>query len=71
VKRVKTNFLPFRRFVDDDDLAHQSLAWEQDKTQQRSQAHGQRPADLLAQEGPSSARSRRPPPAMGSIGRRP
>jgi hypothetical protein len=50
VKWVKTNFLPGRSFVDDEDLAAQSRAWEQDKASQRSQAHGQRPLDLLAQE---------------------
>ena len=31
VKWVKTNFLPGRSFADDEDLARQSLAWEQDK----------------------------------------
>jgi transposase len=50
VKWVKTNFLPGRSFVDDEDLAQQSLAWERDKAVQVSQAHGQRPVDLLAQE---------------------
>jgi hypothetical protein len=50
VKWVKSNFLPGRRFADDEDLAGQSLAWEQDKAQQVSQAHGQRPGDLLAHE---------------------
>jgi transposase len=50
VKWVKTNFLPGRSFVDGEDLRHQSLAWEGDKTVQVSQAHGQRPLDLLAQE---------------------
>jgi Mu transposase, C-terminal domain len=50
VKWVKTNFLPGRSFLDDKDLAHQSLTWERDKAAQRSQAHGQRPLDVLAQE---------------------
>jgi transposase len=50
VKWVKTNFLPGRRFLDDEDLAQQSLTWERDKAAQRSQAHGQRPLDVLAQE---------------------
>jgi hypothetical protein len=50
VKWVKTNFLPGRSFLDDEDLAHQSLTWERDKAAQPSQAHGQRPLDLLAQE---------------------
>lgn len=50
VKWVKTNFLPGRRFADDEDLAQQTLAWEHEKAQQVSQAHGQRPADLLAHE---------------------
>jgi transposase len=50
VKWVKTNFLPGRRFADDDDLAAQSQTWEHDKARQVSQAHGQRPLDLLAQE---------------------
>jgi transposase len=50
VKWVKTNFLPGRRFVDDEDLAQQSLSWARDKALQVSQAHGQRPVDLLAQE---------------------
>jgi transposase len=50
VKWVKTNFLPGRSFVDEEDLTHQSLAWERDKAGQVSQAHGQRPLDLLAQE---------------------
>lgn len=50
VKWVKTNFLPGRRFTDDEDLAAQSLAWEQDKGRQVSQAHGQRPIDRLPQE---------------------
>jgi len=39
-----------RRFADDEDLAAQSLAWEQDKGRQVSQAHGQRPIDRLPQE---------------------
>jgi hypothetical protein len=42
--------LPGHRFVVDDDLASQRLAWERDKAVQVSQAHGQRPLDLLAQE---------------------
>ncbi len=50
VKWVKTNFLPGRSFADDEDLARQSLAWEQDKAAQRSQAHGQRPIALWPQE---------------------
>jgi transposase len=50
VKWVKTNFLPGRRFADDEDLAAQSRAWEQDKARQLSQAHGQRPWDLWPQE---------------------
>jgi hypothetical protein len=50
VKWVKTNFLPGRAFADDEDLARQSLAWEQDKAQQVSQAHGRRPLDLWPQE---------------------
>jgi hypothetical protein len=50
VKWVKTNFLPGRSFVDDEDLAHQSMAWERDKAVQVCQAHGQRPVDLLTQE---------------------
>jgi transposase len=50
VKWVKTNFLPGRSFVDDEDLAAQSRAWEREKAVQLSQAHGQRPLDLLAQE---------------------
>jgi transposase len=50
VKWVKTNFLPGRSFVDDEHLAQQSLAWERDKAVQVSQAHGQRPLDLLPQE---------------------
>jgi transposase len=50
VKWVKTNFVPGRSFVDDEDLAAQSRAWEREKAGQLSQAHGQRPLDLLAQE---------------------
>lgn len=50
VKWVKTNFLPGRSFADDEDLARQSLEWEQAKAVQLSQAHGQRPIDLLPQE---------------------
>jgi transposase len=50
VKWVKSNFLPGRRFADDEDLAAQSLAWEADKTRQRSQAHGRPPAELLPAE---------------------
>ncbi len=50
VKWVKTNFLPGRRFADDEDLAQQSLTWERDKATQTSQAHGRRPIDLLPQE---------------------
>jgi transposase len=50
VKWVKTNFLPGRSFADDDDLAAQSLTWEREKAAQVSQAHGQRPADLVPQE---------------------
>jgi transposase len=50
VKWTKTNFLPGRRFADDEDLARQSLAWEHDKAAQVSQAHGQRPSELLAHE---------------------
>jgi hypothetical protein len=50
VKWVKTNFLPGRSFADDEDLARQSLAWEQEKAGQVSQAHGHRPSELLAHE---------------------
>jgi transposase len=50
VKWTKTNFLPGRSFADDEDLARQSLAWEQEKASQVSQAHGQRPSELLAHE---------------------
>jgi transposase len=50
VKWVKTNFLPGRSFADEEDLARQSLAWEQEKAGQVSQAHGQRPRDLLPHE---------------------
>ncbi len=50
VKWVKTNFLPGRHFIDDEDLAQQSLAWEREKAAQVSQAHGQRPVDRLPQE---------------------
>jgi transposase len=50
VKWTKTNFLPGRSFADDEDLARQSLAWEQEKASQVSQAHGQRPIALLPQE---------------------
>jgi transposase len=50
VKWVKTNFLPGRRFADDEDLAAQSAAWEREKGLQVSQAHGQPPRDLLPQE---------------------
>src|SRR3989454_2206168 len=50
VKWTKTNFLPGRSFADDEDLAQQSLAWEQEKADQVSQAHGQRPSELLAHE---------------------
>lgn len=50
VKWVKSNFLPGRRFADDEDLAAQSLAWEGDKGLQLSQAHGRPPRELLAQE---------------------
>lgn len=50
VKWVKTNFLPGRSFADDEDLAQQSLGWERDKAAQVSQAHGQRPIELLPQE---------------------
>jgi transposase len=50
VKWVKSNFLPGRRFADDEDLAAQSLAWEAEKAGQRSQAHGQRPCELLPSE---------------------
>jgi transposase len=50
VKWVKTNFLPGRSFADDEDLARQSLAWEHAKAAQVSQAHGERPQDLLPHE---------------------
>src|SRR5207247_2316705 len=50
VKWTKMNFLPGRRFADEEDLARQSLAWEHDKAAQVSQAHGQRPRELLAHE---------------------
>jgi transposase len=50
VKFVKSNFLPGRRFADDEDLATQSLAWEADKAQQLSQAHGRPPAERLPAE---------------------
>jgi Mu transposase, C-terminal domain len=50
VKWVKTNFLPGRSFADEEDLARQSLLWEQEKAGQVSQAHGQRPSDLLPYE---------------------
>jgi len=50
VKWVKSNFLPGRSFADDEDLAHQSLAWAHEKAQQVSPAHGQQPLDLWPQE---------------------
>ena len=50
VKWVKSNFLPGRRFADDEDLAAQSLAWEADKAGQLSQAHGRPPGELLPAE---------------------
>ncbi len=50
VKWTKTNFLPGRSFADDEDLARQSLLWEQEKARQVSQAHGQRPSELLPHE---------------------
>jgi transposase len=56
VKWVKTNFLPGRHFVNDEDLAQQSVTWERDKAVQISQAHGQRPIDLLARSGRPSGR---------------
>ncbi|MCI0372252.1 MAG: IS21 family transposase [candidate division NC10 bacterium] len=50
VKWVKSNFLPGRSFADDPDLAQQSLAWDQEKNAQVSQAHGRRPVDLWPAE---------------------
>lgn len=50
VKWVQTNFLPGRSFADDADLAEQSRAWERAKHAEISQAHGQRPVDLLPRE---------------------
>jgi hypothetical protein len=58
---VKTNFLHGRSFADDEDLARQSLTWEQGKAGQVFQAHGQRPSDLLPHEqtafGPLTTRA--------------
>jgi len=50
VKFVKTNFLPGRTFVDDDDLGAQSAAWCAQKNGEVSQAHRQIPRELLAAE---------------------
>lgn len=50
VKWVKPNFLQGRSFADEEALARQSLAGEQEKARQVSQAHGRRPIDLLPQE---------------------
>ncbi len=50
VKWVKTNFVPGRRFADDEDLAAQCVVWEREKNGQVSQAHGRRPVELLPQE---------------------
>src|SRR5207237_7350298 len=50
VKFVKTNFLPGRTFVDDDDLVAQSAAWCAQKNGEVSQAHRQIPRELLAAE---------------------
>jgi len=50
VKFVKTNFLPGRTFVDDDDLGAQSAAWCAQKNGEVSQAHRQIPRELLAEE---------------------
>ncbi len=50
VKWVQTNVLPGRTFTDDTDLAEQSQAWERTKNAEVSQAHGQRPMELLPRE---------------------
>lgn len=50
VRWVKTNFVPSRRFTDDEELAAQSLAWERAKNGQIAQAHGSRPVELLPPE---------------------
>src|SRR3989442_13669017 len=49
VKWVKANFLPGRSFVDDEDLAQQSLAWERDNAAQVSQTQGLPPSYRLSQ----------------------
>ncbi len=51
VKFVKSNFLPGRTFHDDADLAEQCQQWlGQVNTERKSDATGQLPADLLAEE---------------------
>jgi hypothetical protein len=53
VKFVKGNFLPGRTFYDDADLAEQCRAWlRQVNTERPSDATGEPPAVLLAQEQP-------------------
>jgi transposase len=47
---VKNNFLAGRTFTDDADLATQLKHWLSEKNHQRSQAHGQLPIELLAEE---------------------
>src|SRR5260370_27967099 len=53
VKYVKSNFLPGRSFHDKQDLAEQCTEWLRQMNGERpSDATGELPADLLAQEQP-------------------
>jgi transposase len=67
VKWVKTNFLPGRGFADDDDLATQSLTWEQEKAQQARRRMGSAPPICWPTSAPSSAPCRPLPPTTASI----
>jgi transposase len=50
VKFVKTNFVPGRSFVDDEDLSAQSAQWCAAKNAEPSQAHRRCPIELLTAE---------------------
>ncbi len=50
VKWVKSNFLPGREFLDDEDLSAQLRDWLMKKNNSISQSHGKVPAELLTSE---------------------
>ena len=60
VKFVKGNFLAGRTFLDDEDLSMQLTQWLSERNNQKCQAHGYTPNQLLPEEREALARRKKP-----------